>query len=71
MAQQTINPTARSTRPPSPDSDCAYADLIAAVRESAPRLGVALAAAVVTEHLGSDVQAALAERLYNVVKETT
>lgn len=71
MSQQTIIPAAHSTRPPSADSGCAYAELIAAVRESAPRLGVALAAAVATEHLGADAQAALAERLYNVVKETT
>lgn len=64
----TTKPQARDTAPPEATTECAYADLLSEARRVSPRVGPALAAALATEHLGTDTQAALAPRIYEAVK---
>jgi hypothetical protein len=65
----TVRPDSLTTKPPSSQgAPCAYADLLAKVRAAAPRVGVALAAAMACEDYGPDAQAALAPRLWEVVR---
>ena len=64
----TTKPQARDTLPPETTTECAYEEILRDARLRAPRVGLALAAALVTEHLGADTQAALAPRIYGAVK---
>lgn len=64
----TTRPQERETLPPESRPACAYEDLLVEIRRLSPRVGTALAAALATEALGAITQAALAPRLYEVVK---